>query len=112
MNDVSEIDTEDNLKRIFRLILGENNVTLKNFILDIVTECSENTQKDVQDLKTEIEQLKNEIKDLKQKECNCRKVKDSGMLKFSEAVEKNKTVILKPKNADKQIDIDNEIKKK
>ena len=41
--------------------------------------------------------LKNEIVELKEKECKCEKVKGSQNLKFSEAVKKENTVILKPK---------------
>ena len=61
---------------------------MKNFILNTVIESSENSQKEVKELKNGILQLKKKIVELKRKSynCNCKEVKDSKKMNFSEAV--------------------------
>ena len=94
-----------------RLVLIENNTVLKKFILEMTDENTEKLEKDILELNKEILQLKYELNEVK-KNCDCEKVKGSGKMKFSEAVKKQKTVIIKPKNSETNINIENEIKSK
>ena len=112
MKDVSEMQTELNIKEIMRKVLIENIVSLKSFIADMVVENSEQLQSEIQELKNEISNLKNEIVDLKKvkNNCNCKKVESSNKVKFSEVVKQNQKVILKPKNKDTEIDIEKTLK--
>ena len=112
MNDVSEMCTEEILKRMIRLLLIENNSILKNFILEITVENTENLQKEIGELKNEISQLKNELNEVKNKNGKYEKGKGSEKLTFSEAVKNKNTMILKAKNSEKAINIEKEVKQK